>query len=97
MSAEGTLPVGSYPPNSFGLQDVHGNVAEWVADCYVEIAYLRASERTEMKGGWQDNCARVVRGGSWRDRPDYVRVSARDWSLPDKRSKFIGFRLSTTY
>ena len=62
-----TSEVGSYPANAWGLYDMHGNVWEWVEDCWNE-SYEGAP--TDGTPWLQDNCGwRVVRGGSWFDRP----------------------------
>jgi len=64
-SFRGTALVGSYRPNGFGLHDMHGNVWEWVQDCYYDN-YKRApkdqGERVKKK---QCKGSRVLRGGSW--------------------------------
>ena len=74
-----TLPVGAFPANRFGLYDVHGNVAEMVADCY-------------DAGG--DCARRVVRGGSWGDAPQFLRAAYRSWCGPALRNVHNGFRVA---
>ncbi len=64
-----TREVGSYPPNAFGLYDMHGNVWEWVADCS-EADYDKLPDAVKSKGAaHRENDAtcpyRVLRGGSW--------------------------------
>ena len=68
--------------NAFGLYDVHGNVAELVADCY--------DARTA------DCTRRVVRGGSWGSRPEIVRSAYRSWCAPTLRNLHNGFRVART-
>ena len=59
----GTVPVGSYPPNGFGLHDVHGNVWEWVGDCWNDDYHGAPSDGSAWTAG---NCGRrVLRGGAW--------------------------------
>jgi formylglycine-generating enzyme required for sulfatase activity len=57
-----TAPVGSYKPNAFGLYDVHGNVWEWVRDCYQNTFSGAPKDGSARVSG--DDCDRVVRGGS---------------------------------
>ena len=62
-----TAPVGSFPANAFGLHDMHGNVSEWVEDCYSDSYAGTPSDGTARVG---DDCGyRVVRGGSWYNGP----------------------------
>ncbi len=72
-----TLPVGSFSANGFGLHDVHGNVWEWVEDCW-HRDYVGAP--TDGRA-WTSGCGawvrRVVRGGSWYDFPWYIRSAFR--------------------
>ena len=62
-----TAPVGSFAPNGFGLYDMHGNVWEWVEDCW-NGSYAGAPSDG---GAWRSgDCAkRVLRGGSWGGNP----------------------------
>ena len=86
-----TAPVGSFAANAFGLHDMHGNVWEWTADCYVD----------SYKGAPLDGRARarpdcrnvVVRGGGWNDRPQYLRSAIRYGDPPHYRSIYVGLRL----
>lgn len=86
------MPVGHYPPNAFGLHEMHGNVAEWTADCGVRSYLGRAG-----KAGVYDETGcrtRVIRGGSWEKVPSYVRSAFRD-AYPDTgRDDGIGFRVA---
>jgi formylglycine-generating enzyme required for sulfatase activity len=89
---KGTMPVGSFPPNAFGLHDMHGNVWEWVADCYVEdYENAPANGSTRLDG----NCSqRVVRGGSWVNWTQDVRSAKRGVFDPGISGPNIGFRLA---
>ena len=70
-----TMPVGSFPANSFGLHDVHGNVWEWVEDCWNET-YLGAP--SDGSAWEQGHCSlRVLRGGSWLSNRWLVRSADR--------------------
>ena len=92
---ENTAPVGQFPANAFGLYDMHGNVWEWVQDCYHD-SYMGAPNDGSawVTGGEQKS--RVLRGGSWNYGPAYLRSTDRDWFAPDFRSNFGGFRLART-
>ena len=87
------MPVGSYPPNLFGLRDMLGNVWEWVADCYE--AQYRPPRDGSAHGENDMGCpARVVRGGSWFFAPDELRVSERFWLAPSYHDNKGGCRIA---
>jgi formylglycine-generating enzyme required for sulfatase activity len=89
-----TQPVGSYPPNPWGLYEMHGNVYQWVQDCYVSNNTATTDAGTAVE---QAGCsARVVRGGSWADDPDFLRSATRHYYTPGIRYGHVGFRLSRT-
>lgn len=88
----GAHPVGSKPPNGFGLYDMQGNAAEWTADCYDSRRY---SETPGGKPGnrGEGNClTRSIRGGSWYSFAWDARVSFRDRKPEDVKYDTIGFR-----
>ncbi|EGV16239.1 Sulphatase-modifying factor protein [Thiocapsa marina 5811] len=88
-----TVPVGSLPANPWGLHEVHGNVDEWVQDCW-HGNYVGAPADGSA---WQENCVhagRVLRGGSWSNDPRYLRVSNRHWANPGLRGDSSGVRLA---
>ncbi len=73
-----TAPVGSYAANAFGLHDMHGNVSEWVQDCYalyVDLPRDGSAHERERPGGL--SCSRVLRGGSWQVNPLLLRSASR--------------------
>jgi formylglycine-generating enzyme required for sulfatase activity len=90
-----TQDVGQKQPNAWGLHDTHGNVWEWVEDCWHEnykSAPDDGSAWLEKEGG---NCGlRVIRGGSWGDGPRSVRSALRYRSNRDGRYYGVGFRLA---
>jgi formylglycine-generating enzyme required for sulfatase activity/serine/threonine protein kinase len=86
-----TAPVGSFPAGKsrYGVQDVVGNVWEWVSDWY---APYTADEQKDPTGP-ENGEARVIRGGSWNGaQPSWVRPTFRYRDTPTKRSYGIGFR-----
>ena len=90
-----TLEVGSFEANVFGLHEIHGNASEWTLDCY-NSHYNGAPEDGRARG--TGNCARrVVRGGSWKDKPLDIRSARRHANVPDEHSSKIGFRVMRTF
>lgn len=91
-NSRSTKPVGSYPGNAFGLFDMHGNVWEFVEDCWND-SYFGAP--VDGSAWLQGDCSyRVVRGGSWNDSPGARRAAFRGKSAPSYRFNFLGFRLA---
>jgi formylglycine-generating enzyme required for sulfatase activity len=93
-TARSTAPVAQFPANAWGLYDMHGNVFEWVEDCWhhsYEGAPDDGKPWLEEKGGL---CSlRVLRGGSWGYDRAYSRSAFRFWNSPFDRSNNIGFRV----
>jgi formylglycine-generating enzyme required for sulfatase activity len=84
-----TTPVGSFPPNAFGLYDMHGNVWQWCHDwygVYPENAVVDPQGPAKGKN-------HVLRGGSWYDNPAYCRSACRNRNVPTRHNNDIGFRL----
>ena len=74
---ERTAPVGSFSANAYGLHDVHGNVWEWVEDCWNEDYTGAPSNGSAWESG--DCSLRVLRGGSWFFDPRFLRSADRGW------------------
>ena len=90
-----TAPVGSFEANRFGLHDVHGNVWEWVEDCYHGYYDGAPTDGSAWTSG--GNCGlRVLRGGSWFSTPGSLRSAFRYWSEAGRRNDGIGFRVART-
>jgi len=69
------MPVGSYPPNGFGLYDMAGNVFEWTEDCF-KGSYAGAPD--DGRAWTTGDCnVRVLRGGSWYALASAVRSASR--------------------
>jgi formylglycine-generating enzyme required for sulfatase activity len=84
------MAAGSYPENGYGLHDMAGNVAEWVADAY-DADYYEHSP-AENPTGPESRGFRVFRGGGWHSGPGCVRVFYRN-ALPGNWRDFnVGFR-----
>ena len=88
-----TAPVQNYPANSFDLFDMHGNVWEWVEDCWHDNYEGAPTDGSAWLSSQNGNCARrVVRGGSWLYLPQNLRSAYRYRFEPEFRDNFIGFR-----
>ena len=85
-------PVGSFPPNAWGLHDMIGNVWEWVADCW-HGNYEGAPDTARP---WlEDACSKHVnRGGGWGNHARTARVSTRDGDIHSAHSDGLGFRVA---
>jgi formylglycine-generating enzyme required for sulfatase activity len=85
-----TLDVGSLPPNAFGLYDMHGNVWEWVQDCYRPSYEGAPADGSAVVSG--DCPLHVMRGGSWNYYPKLLRSAYRYATPPGVRLNCAGFR-----
>jgi formylglycine-generating enzyme required for sulfatase activity len=90
-----TAPVGSFDANGFGLYGMVGNVWAWTEDCYHDN-YQGAP--VDGKAWTSGDCAkRVVRGGSWKDGPVFLRSASRVGTSTDVRIDDLGFRVGRTF
>ena len=86
-----STPVGSFPPNAWGLYDMHGNVMEWCQDWHGgpyfpdDITNPQGAKSGEFGGGW-----RVLRGGDWTALPRFCRSANRFGMTPNIRSTMWG-------
>jgi formylglycine-generating enzyme required for sulfatase activity len=85
-----TATVGSFPPNAFGLYDMHGNVWEWCADTWHDN-YQGAPK--DGSAWINDNDNPILRGGSWNDFPKYCRSAFRHSNYRASLYDEIGFRV----
>jgi len=90
-----TSPVGSFPPNSFGLYDMHGNAWQWTQDCW-HRSYEGAP--TDGSAWTSGSCVdRVLRGGSWNCSAATVRSAEREVHDGSGRYAVVGFRVARPY
>ena len=94
-------PVGSYPPNEYGLYDMGGNVREWCLDAWNADFYANSPRQNPFVGESIENVVsnfevirteRVTRGGSWWTPPDFLRVAFRNENNPSGAYINDGFR-----
>ena len=89
-----TVATDASEPNPFGLLHVHGNVWEWVEDCWnASLAGLPNDGAPRTTG---DCSSRVIRGGAWSDEPKDLRSAKRSWEVEGERRAEIGFRVART-
>ena len=88
-----TTEVGSFPPNAFGLYDMHGNVWEWCQD----IWHKSYDGAPDDGSAWNSNdtyiLSRVMRGGSGRINPQSCRCAVRRIDFPLVDYSYAGFRV----
>lgn len=89
-----TTKVGSYPPNAFGLYDMHGNVWEWCGDVYKDD-YYKITPSIDPNGPQEDvqGADRVMRGGAWNEKAPKCRSADRNNRRPKANQPMIGFRI----
>lgn len=86
---ETTTAVDTFPPNAWGLRDMHGNVWEWCADWHAPYP----SQRVRDPQGPQTGTTRIVRGGCWINDPAICRSANRGDTLPGSWNFNFGFRV----
>jgi len=85
-----TVSTGSFPPNAWGLYDMHGNVWEWCWDYYSNPNTTPLSDPTGPASGTH----RINRGGSWSSPGKLLRSAVRASDFPETAGSNLGFRLA---
>jgi formylglycine-generating enzyme required for sulfatase activity len=93
-----TKEVGAYPPNRWGLHDLHGNVFEWVEDDWHENYRGARADGSAWKepGVIESSRLCVLRGGAWGREPGACRSAYRGWDRSRSQRNVIGFRVART-
>lgn len=86
---ESSTKVGSFPPNAWGVHDMHGNVWEWCADWYSEYPKHAVRDPT----GPAEGDRRIIRGGCWINFPAVCRSANRGKIVPRSWNFHTGFRV----
>ena len=100
-SEKGTVPVGSYSANAFGVHDTAGNVGEWVEDCLHDNYKDAPTDGSAWLSASGSDCKeRVLRGGSWSgdslNAPWFLRSAVRGANFPASGYDNNGFRIART-
>ena len=95
-SEKKTHLVGEKLKNPFGLYDMHGNVLEWVEDCYHDDYNNAPVDGSAWVKDCQKDIRRVLRGGSWGSVPSYLRSAGRIRNAPEGRVNVTGLRVAWT-
>ncbi|TWI69570.1 formylglycine-generating enzyme required for sulfatase activity [Pseudoduganella lurida] len=89
----GTTKVGSFPPNPWGLYDMHGNVWEWTQDpAHDSYQGAPTDGSAWLEDG--DRARRIVRGGAWLYQPRYLRSAVRNGYSAVLSNDVVGFRVA---
>jgi formylglycine-generating enzyme required for sulfatase activity len=88
------LPVASFPANAFGLYDMHGNVWEWVEDCWHENYDNAPIDGSAWHGAISECERHVMRGGTWHGPASYMRSAYRFRYPKEIRTGGLGLRLA---
>ena len=86
-------PVGSFRANPLGLYDVHGNVWEWVHDCW-RPRHEVGDGKAKTGDGPEAKCDRTARGGSWQSEPRALRSASRTSFARSHTRATLGFRVA---
>jgi len=86
-----TTEGGTFPPNAFGLYDMHGNLWEWCVDNWLDDYSSSPRDSTSYQS--KKSHFRVARGGSWHEPPELCRSAARIKFLQSDADEFVGFRV----
>jgi len=89
---ENTSPIGSFPPNPFGIYDMAGNAWEWCSSLWKTYPHIQNDGRENMDTN--NKGLRIMRGGSWHYCSDYCRVSARHYHREHLMYDYVGFRVA---
>jgi formylglycine-generating enzyme required for sulfatase activity len=92
LNGNTSIEVGSFQPNAFGLHDMHGNLFEWVEDCYKDS--YAGSPIDGRAGPSVSGCSRVARGGSWANLAGDLRSANRRKEPQAARFTILGFRVA---
>jgi len=87
--------VGAYPPNEWGLHEVHGNVFEWCLDGF-DFGYYGRSPAVDPVAPWEGAAFRVARGGSFSDTAANARSANRNNNTPSNANNNLGVRPAKT-
>ena len=87
-----TVDAGTFKANAFGLHDMHGNVWEWVQDCYKDSYQGAPTDGSAVAAS--DCRLRILRGGSWNYFPQLLRAAYRYATAPEVRLDMAGFRVA---
>jgi formylglycine-generating enzyme required for sulfatase activity len=91
-----TSPVGSFPPNPFGLYDMYGNVFQWIEDCYETDVKKMPADGSAVKSG--DCFSRGFRGNTFISNEHTLRSANRAFQYPPntRGRNYLGFRVAKT-
>ena len=96
-NSDGAAAVGSFPANAFGLHDMHGNVWEWVEDCWHDDYTGAPTSGSAWLSGCKRVNLRVLRGGSWDSVPGGLRSAFRSADYASNRDYNFGFRVARDF